>query len=157
MGALRVPVSAGELEGVSTWLDEGDVERLAGRALSLGSHGYAQLWDKPHMVVLHRWVMGAVLRDGKIVDHINGNRLDNRKVNLRFVTASESSSNTSVAARSGYRGVYPTRQGKWQARVKFGGHLRTLGTFTDIREAARVSHEWRLENLPGYTGRDIAA
>ena len=91
-----------------------------------------------------------------IVDHINGNRLDCRKVNLRFVTASESSANVKSRASSGYRGVYPMRD-KWQARVKQGGRIHHLGTDDTPEEAAQVAHLWRLENLPGYTGRDIAA
>ena len=107
-------------------------------------------------LLVHRWVMGATHRDGRIVDHINGNRLDERKVNLRFVTASESSANVKGRTSSGYRGVYPMR-GKWQAKGKRGGRLYYLDTYDTPQEAARVAHLWRLENLPGYTGRDIAA
>lgn len=140
-------------------LDAEDAERLADRKLSLGSHGYAQMCEGPGLdrtILVHRWVMGAARRDGRIVDHINGNRLDCRKVNLRFVTASESSANVKSRASSGYRGVYPMRD-KWQARVKQGGRIHHLGTYDTPEEAAQVAHLWRLENLPGYTGRDIAA
>lgn len=152
--AVRVPVSAGDLEGVFTWLDADDAERLGDRKVSLGSHGYAQIFDDSHMVLLHRWVLRARRGDGRIGDHINGRPLDNRKVNLRFVDASASSSNVRGRASSGHRGVYPNRKG-WIARGKLGGRLYNLGTYTDVEEAARVAHEWRLENLPGYTGRDI--
>jgi hypothetical protein len=154
MAAIKVPVSANGVLGVFCWLDEEDVERLAGRRLSLGSHEYAQMFDNGRVTLVHRWVMGAQHRDGKIVDHINGNRLDCRKVNLRIVTASESSSNVRGRASSGYRGVYPMR-GKWQARGKFRGQVTHLGTYVSPEEAGRVAHEWRLANLPGYTGRDI--
>lgn len=154
MAAIKVPVSANGVLGVFCWLDEEDAERLGGRRLSLGSHEYAQMFDNGRVTLVHRWVMGAQHRDGKIVDHINGNRLDCRKVNLRIVTASESSSNVKGRARSGYRGVYPNKD-RWMARGKFGGHLIHLGTYDTPEEAARVAHEWRLANLPGYTGRDI--
>jgi hypothetical protein len=154
MTAIKVPVSANGMAGVFCWLDGEDVERLEGRSLSLGSHGYAQMFDVGRVTLVHRWVMGARHRDGKIIDHINGNRLDCRKVNLRIVTASESSSNVKARSRSGYRGVHPMRS-KWQARGKLGGQEFHLGTYSTPEEAARVAHEWRLVNLPGYTGRDI--
>lgn len=48
----------------------------------------------PEIVRMHRLVMGACL--GQIVDHINRNSLDNRKENLRFVTARENSLNRST-------------------------------------------------------------
>lgn len=108
------------------------------------------------VILVHRWVMGATRRDGRIVDHVNGRPLDCRKANLRFVTAAESSANTKVRAASGFRGVYPMR-GKWQARAKKSGRFYHLGTFDTPEQAALVAHLWRLENLRGYTGRDIAA
>ena len=158
MGAARVPVKVGDLT-VYAWLDAENVERLGERSLSLGLHGYAQMCEGPGLnrtILLHRWVMGATRYDGQIVDHINGNRLDCRKVNLRFVTASESSANVKGRAASGFRGVYPMK-GKWQARAKQGGRIHNLGVYGTPEEAAKVAHQWRLENLPGYTGRDIAA
>jgi hypothetical protein len=48
-------------------------------------------------------------------------------------------------------------RGRWQARAKRDGRLYHLGTYGTPEEAAQVAHLWRLENLPGYTGRDIAA
>jgi hypothetical protein len=97
---LLVPVSAKDLEDVVAILDFEDFTRLDGRKLSLGSHGYAQMWDEKLVTLVHRWVAGAKPKDGRIVDHINRDRLDDRKVNLRFVTASESSANVKVARRA---------------------------------------------------------
>jgi hypothetical protein len=124
-------------------------------ALSLGSHGYAQIWDS-YVALVHRWVMGAVRGDGQIVDHVNRQKLDNRKTNLRFVTAAESSANVSSHASSGYRGVYRNRD-KWAAAVKCGGIKVNLGTYPDKEIAAQVAHEWRLANLPGYVDGGLAA
>lgn len=77
--------------------------RLDGRKLSVGSHGYTQMWDEKLVTLVHRWVVGAKPRDGRIVDNVNGNRLDDRRLNLRFVTAAESSANVKVHAASGFR------------------------------------------------------
>lgn len=54
---------------------------------------------------------------------------------------------------SGYRGVYPSKCGGWQARIKRDGLRLWLGTFTTIEEAAEVyrkaaeDHKARLENM----------
>jgi len=128
---------------------------LPGR-LSIGSHGYAQLTGvRPTVVLLHRWLLGIV-DAGRAVfgDHVNGDKLDNRRANLRVVTPAEFSGNVRGRAASGYRGVYPTRSGsRWQARVKIEGRLLTLGTFDAPEAAAEVSRAWRLEHLPGYIDR----
>ena len=63
-------------------LDLEDFTRLDGRKLSLGSHGYTQMWDDKYVTLVHRWVMGAKPKDGRIVDHLNGERLDDRRTNL---------------------------------------------------------------------------
>ena len=110
--ALLVPVSAGQRDDVIAVLDAEDFVRLDGRKLSLGSHGYAQMWDEEFVTLVHRWVVGAKRRDGRIVDRVNGDRLEDRKINLRFVTAAEFSANVKVHAASGYRGVYPN-QSRW--------------------------------------------
>jgi hypothetical protein len=86
----------------------------------------------------------------------HGGRLDDCKVNLRFVTASESSANVKGRASSGYRGVYPMRS-KWQARAKQAAGSIISAPMTPLSKPLGVAHLWRLENLPGYTGRDIAA
>lgn len=55
---------------------------------------------------LHRLIMNAGNSD--IVDHINGDGLDNRKSNLRFCIAKQNSANASIskANKSGFKGVY---------------------------------------------------
>lgn len=68
-------------------------------------------------------------------DHVNRNKLDNRKVNLRWVTASENAKNVGVHkdTKSGVKGVSykKGRKSCWQARVD----KKTLGYFKTIEEA----------------------
>src|SRR5688500_5130193 len=74
---------------------------------------------KTYMIWMHRVVMGAP--DGLVVDHINGNRLDNRRRNLRICTQGENSLNRRKASNntSGYIGVVRNKQtGRYIAQIK---------------------------------------
>lgn len=74
----------------------------------------------PQPVTLHRFVIGCVPGDGKIVDHINGDGLDNRRENLRFVTKSQNAQNQRARSReasSVFRGVQRREDNKWQVNV----------------------------------------
>jgi len=148
--AVQLPVST-PAGFIPAWVDEEAADRLAGRKLSLGSHGYAALWQDRSMLLLHRWIMGAEIRDGRYVDHVNGDRLDCRMVNLRWATAQENAANRVCVSSTGYRGV--KRQGaKFAAYGKRDGTVTHLGTFDTAEQAGEVAHAWRLENLPGYEG-----
>lgn len=138
---------------VPVLLDAEDAERLGGRRLSIGSHGYAQMWETKKVTLVHRWVLGLCKGDRRIGDHINGNKLDNRRSNLRIVDASGSSQNVSGRGRSRFRGVYPSRNGRWNAKVKFQGRYHCLGTFDTEEEAAAVADAKRRELMPFYVRR----
>jgi hypothetical protein len=73
---------------------------------------------------------------GLVIDHINGDRSDNRIVNLRVVPQIENKRNRHApsAANSGVVGVYPSRS-KWQARIRVGGRHIVLGSYETIHEA----------------------
>lgn len=75
------------------WVDDDIAERMRNIRLSLDEKGYVRLSINNVASVLHRIVMCAIPHDGNIVDHINHNRTDNRRQNLRFVTASFNSHN----------------------------------------------------------------
>src|SRR3954470_6575890 len=94
---VEVPASdRGEL--VPVLVDVDTWERLDGRALSIGSHGYAQLWEPPRMHLLHRWVLGLQVGDRLIGDHKDRNVLDCRSANLRVVDGSVSNANRANTA-----------------------------------------------------------
>ncbi len=57
--------------------------------------GYFNGKQKNKMLYLHRFLTDAP--DGQEVDHINGDRLDNRKSNLRFSTRSQNNANKKIA------------------------------------------------------------
>lgn len=77
---------------------------------------------------------------------------DNRRANLRAVTPRGNSQNVRGHGRSGYRGVYPTRHGRWQAKIHIGDTTHYLGTFANKEEAALVVDAKRRELMPEYVG-----
>lgn len=95
---------------------------------------------------------------GFVVDHINGNSLDNRSDNLRLATDAENATNKRNAstASSRYRGVCKIGDQRWQALITKGGKQIYLGSFDDEAEAAlaydraALTHhgEWARLNFP---------
>jgi len=81
-----------------------------------------------------------------VVDHINGNVLDNRKGNLRLCTRAENARNLkkSKSNTSGYIGVSKLGK-KWQAQLRFNGKRYYLGVFEDKVGAAKVRDRKAIE------------
>lgn len=74
----------------------------------------------------------------EIVDHINRNKLDNRKCNLRVCDMKVNSINRDLQSNNttGHKGVYCDKKaGTWNARVTVDGKTIHLGTFTTKEEA----------------------
>lgn len=89
----------------------------------------------PRLVRLHRMLVAA--GPGDVVDHINRDTLDNRRSNLRIVTALESSRNRGVfkTNRLGVRGVRQTGPNSYAARIWVNDRLVRIGTFRTVEEA----------------------
>lgn len=98
--------------------------------------------QKPKHLLMHRIIMNCP--KGKQVDHINGNRLDNRKSNLRIVD--EIYNHFNIAKRktnkSGYKGVdwRPTRN-KWRVRIVANKKSYALGHYSNLEDAIKAYEE----------------
>lgn len=108
---------------------------------NISAHGYKQGKIGDYNFKAHRiiWVMQTDSWPAKQIDHINGDRSDNRWVNLREATASQNSCNRFSAANSSskYLGVsYYEPTGKWKALIKSKGKTKFLGYFFSEIEAA---------------------
>jgi len=91
-------------------------------------------------IMMHREIVGAP--KGVLVDHINGNTLDNRKANLRLATASQNMYNTrrnKKGCASGFRGVsWHKHAKKWEARLASEGKRIYAGSYDSELEAAKA-------------------
>lgn len=88
---------------------------------------------------MHRLIVAAPA--GIEVDHLNLDRLDNRRSNLRLATRSQNMANGGQRSdnSSGYRGVsWSSRDRIWQVHVRIDGKSRYVGRFDDLEAAARA-------------------
>lgn len=87
---------------------------------------------------MHRLI--AQPPDGMVVDHINGDTLDNRRENLRVCTSAENIRNAGIGRRSKtsrFKGVHLDK-GLWVASAMFNYKKRIIGRFADEEEAAKA-------------------
>jgi hypothetical protein len=126
--------------------------------------GYVML-DRPvdgkrRRQYLHRYLLGLETGNPLEADHINRDRLDNRRANLRVATRAQNNQNPSVQHRrvrpavrqSPHRGVaWHCRHEKWQAAVNRNGRIAHLGYYEDEERAATVAARARAEHLPFAT------
>ena len=113
-----------------------DYEAVSKHKWSIGDQGYPHttFGGRPHK--LHKYLMGH----DSVIDHINGNPLDNRRENLRPLPSNKENiwnSKKRVTNTSGYKGVtYDKRKRKYMAQIKKDRKHRFLGYFDDPRDAA---------------------
>lgn len=147
--------------GAHTYLDDEDYHRAKDFHWHKTKNGYVAgtvLEDGVRKrVYLHRWLMNA--QPGQLVDHIDGNPLNNRRRNLRLVTRSQNQANRrrNANSRSRYKGVtWHKHKKKWLARIQVEGRRITIGYFDTPLLAAHMydafarSHfgEYARTNLP---------
>lgn len=106
--------------------------------------GYISLFIDGKAMSAHRmaWLYVHGTFPELYIDHINGDRSDNRIANLRQATRSENAQNIGSAYRnnksSGILGVYPHACGKWQAKIQLNKKSRSLGLYHTKEEAAKA-------------------
>jgi hypothetical protein len=96
-------------------------------------------------IYLHRYLLGA--RPGELVDHEDGNGLNNQRWNLRLCTPTQNGANRAAPRRAiPYRGVYrDKRRRSFFAAISIGHRTYRLGTFPTMEAAARAydAAAWR--------------
>jgi hypothetical protein len=116
---------------------------------TLKSHGYLCVGINYNSYRAHRLIF--LMHKGylpKTIDHINGDKLDNRIENLRAATVGQNQHNRKTNANntSGYKGVsWNKALKKWTARITLERKIIHLGYFANVEEAAEVVRKAREE------------
>jgi len=139
-------------QGEVALVDDEDFEELnqyRWRAHKNGNVFYAERSTrgvKPRTwVSMHRTLMNAP--KGMIVDHIDGDGLNNRRSNLRVVTQRQNLQNMHTGKSSIYPGVsWHKAVGKWQSQIRINGDYKYLGLF-GIEEEAYAVYLKALEDM----------
>jgi HNH endonuclease/AP2 domain len=136
----EIPLTSG---GVAI-VDEADFEMLSVMRWRANDRGYVVTWSTRDpssrgYSKMHRMVM--LPEPGQEIDHINGDKLDNRRANLRVCTRAENNRNRSIHRnnQSGLKGVFwHSRDRRWRAKIQVDGQRLHLGNFADKADAARA-------------------
>lgn len=126
------------------WYLDSDPRRDSGKL-------YARTIADGVTLFLHRLVAGLPSGDPRVVDHINGLGLDNRRANLRVVTHAQNAQNRRKrsATSSRYRGVtWDKARGQWLAQGAINGRNHHIGRFADEHKAGKAAAAWRAEHMP---------
>lgn len=165
-GTVKIPIG----HGAYAIVDADSCEALKGVKWSSNGRGYAQRHisyptdgrrRKKAKLKMHRIIAGAA--PGQLVDHINGDKLDNRRCNLRIVTKRQNNTNktSSPHQKNGaFKGVqWVPEMNKWRAHIA-GGAIKPdgcrrkihLGYFADPVEAAKAYDAKAIELFGEYAG-----
>ena len=127
--------------GKEILIDEEDLAWATQFTWYVTDTGYAyrsvRVAGKSKNIRMHRELLSAT--KGVDVDHINGNRVDNRRTNLRLCSRSNNLKNKTKRRcdnRSGITGVFQHKQtGKWAVQIQVDGKPRHVGLFATLDEA----------------------
>ncbi|MBK8467896.1 MAG: HNH endonuclease [Chloracidobacterium sp.] len=105
---------------------------------TVGNNGYATGSIRGKPVLLHRLILRS--GTGEQVDHINGDKLDNRYCNLRIADQRLNSLNRPLRKdnKTGYRGVTFTSKGRYRANITSNKKTTWLGSFDTPEQAAHA-------------------
>lgn len=125
--------------GEPFFVDKEDYERIKSTCWVVNNKGYLSGIRDGKSVLLHRVITDCP--NGMVVDHINHDKMDNRKLNLRIVTQHQNSLNHDVRCdnKSGNTGVnYVEASGKWLSRITIDSEIINLGTFDSYEDAVKI-------------------
>lgn len=140
--------------GVITWhsmlVDDADAEQVRGWQPSLRGNGYAT--SSTIREYIHRLLMNA--QRGDCTDHINGNRLDNRRSNLRIVPYKVNHANQRVLRSDNTNGLRGIRHGglryprnPWIVQLSIDGKMTHVGCFSTLIEARQARQRAELSHF----------
>jgi hypothetical protein len=142
--------------GYLTWKLHRSAACPAGtRAGSVSSNGYLRVWILGRRYAAHRiaWFHHYGVWPELFIDHINGDPLDNRIVNLRNVSREMNQQNKRRPSRvnsTGFLGVSPSKPDGFHAKIEVAGKKVWIGRFKSPEAAHQAYLEAKLKLHPGY-------
>ena len=129
-----------------TWIDTEDMELIKGYKWFY-TQGYAK---NSKGEPIHKLLMGTNISTR--VDHIDRNRLNNRRSNLRRTDVAGNNHNVSIRKdnKTGIRGVSVRSNGRYRAGIRYKGQRINLGTYECKYEAGRAVVKAQLEYFGTY-------
>lgn len=158
---MRIPISGTKGKGKCALVDADDFERLSQFTWNLSTQGYAIAANSTRMVSsgrltgksMHQNLLSAP--DGYMVDHVNQNKLDNRKSNLRLATHTGNMRNTSAkpnkTTKSVFKGVFKQGNG-WQVSISVDYKQIYVGFYGTQREAAQAYNDAAIKYHGEFAG-----
>jgi hypothetical protein len=141
------------ITGCSVNVDPQDLEWCRSRPWHLGDTGYAKCYSgraggtplRMHRLIMQR-MLGRQLTSVELVDHINGDKLDNRRSNLRLATKSQNGMNRrKVYGTSKYLGVhYEKSNNYYMSYISLDGTRWYCGYLKTEDEAAWLRDQWAI-------------
>jgi hypothetical protein len=112
------------------------ITRLDNEGYCNATFGYLGKYYKVKLHQIIAAIMGIEVPEGKVIDHINRDKKDNRFCNLRVITPSGNAVNCNINSRnkSGYKGVCKRKRG-WAATCTRERVIYYLGLFDTLEEA----------------------
>jgi hypothetical protein len=143
-GTCTIQTSAGN----EILISAEDKEKAMRHSWCLSQTGYPVASIKKRVTKMHRYLLGLERGDKRIVDHINGNRLDNRRENLRICNQSQNGKNIGIKKTnsSGCAGVRITPHGRFNVRITVDrkeihvGNYKTFDQAVKARKAAENAY-----------------
>lgn len=154
--SVRIPLRARD-GSIRAYLliDAADADFVNQWTWSLGNDGYARRSEwvgrQKRSILLHRELLGLKHRDGLEGNHIDRDRLNCRRRNLRIASKPGNRQNRPSYrnATSQFRGVHWSKAaGKWTAQIKADGRRMHLGVFASEADAAEAARSARARLMP---------
>lgn len=125
-------------QGKHAIIDGIDAERILCHRWRVDAYGYAIKGGGKDTITMHRFLVATA--PGEEVDHINRDKLDNRRCNLRVVTHTQNCVNTEIRRNntSGFKGVRLNKGQYWAAHIRVNYRQIHLGHFATAEDAARA-------------------
>lgn len=152
-------------KGEAIKVDDEDYPALSKRPWHIHTEGYAKTYRRENgkviTIYMHRLLVPT--EKGLVVDHINGDKTDNRRANLRVCRIAENIRGAKLSKKNttGCKGVTKVAgKNKWVATIRLDLKRICLGTFDNVEAAAAAYKEaslkyhgiyspyYPIENLP---------